>query len=365
LNLCSIKIEFKKRYGIDLGTFLELSLILLIEFSNKFENDLNNNSVSILEIFKYYDKQYIDSFIYLISKPLPEIRKLLSTPKNRTHFPSEYYEMTPLVKFPLIRSGSIITCLHPKLLFRYLEHFIYNQIKAWENSQKEYQKLTKIFEKYIGETLEYYSQNFLTEKEIEMKYGKEGKQIDYIINEPNANIFLDAKSVEMDSIGHTSSSLDTIANKTKSLSTAIEQAFSVLEKIKQKPHSEINPKKKNFLLVVTMKEFNISNGDKLYKLAQKNIDRIIDKYTELIPLQNIYFITIDEFDGLCDLIYQTNQTFEHYLSSAIEEDQAPETRSMFFGMKLEIWRRSLQGILLVKERLEEIINSIDISTTQN
>jgi len=247
---------------------------------------------------------------------------------------------------------------NPQLLNRYFEHFIFDKVKSWD-SQRAYEKFTKVFEKYIEKTLRFYDINLVTENEIQKAYGREGKQIDFVVLEDQSNIYIDAKGVALNDQGMVSHSCDIVTQRAYHLTNAIDQAHDVLRKVEEQGTSGlINLKPNNYILVVTYKEFFISNGKTLENFASDKLQKVLGKYKTQIPLENIYFLTVDEFDLLCDLIQKSGKSFKHFLDIAKLEDSNPDTSSFTLGMKVDSWRRDLDIHDLAKARSEEILDRI-------
>ncbi len=54
----------------------------------------------------------------------------------------------------------------------------------------------------------------------------------------------------------------------------------------------------------------------------------------MIPLENIYFLTVDDFDFLAQAVREGATTFVGALSSAREVDREPQTRQFNFTLHL-------------------------------
>jgi hypothetical protein len=344
----TIKRKFNDNCGIELNLFLDLSLITVFGFLNTDKKSINN------DFFQNFSSKCsqddINNFLALISKPIVEIREVLRQ-KGCQRLASEYFAPSLFIEYPLIQDGDNHFCVHPNLLFRCLENLIYDQIKSW-NDSKSLQKFQQSFESYVGNTMKYYKLFHFTEKQIQDSYGRSGGQIDFVIAESESNVFIDAKGVEMPDQGKVTHSADILKDKSVHIIKAIKQAHEVLNKISEESDKGLlRFKKENFLIVVTFKELNIGNGSMLYEaVAKEKLDKLFSQYKELIPVENMYFVTIDEFDLLCDLAKQEQKELNHYLIKAREDDKEPQTSCFVMGMHLQKWRHNYPVFELAKNR---------------
>lgn len=122
----SIKSNFRDITGLEVQEFVELSSFLLVRFVKKIK------SVKLgwfSPIFPRHEKSKVKSFLNDISLTLDQAREyLLDKSKNRRHS-SEIYEQTPLKRYPLLQIGNKYFPYNLNVLFRGLEHFIYDSVR--------------------------------------------------------------------------------------------------------------------------------------------------------------------------------------------------------------------------------------------
>jgi hypothetical protein len=119
----------------------------------------------------------------------------------------------------------------------------------------------------------------------------------------------------------------------------MEQAQDVASRlhISNVDHPFLTTKQSNFLVVVTYKEINLSNGQAYYEgVAKSAIDEIYAKYTvaPAIPLGNIYFLSIDEFELLSEAVCAKKIGFAEALEKAKVADNDIHTKKFDFSLHL-------------------------------
>ena len=140
--------------------------------------------------------------------------------------------------------------------------------------------------------------------------------------------------------GKTSLDPDFIKGKIKtSAIKAIEQAFASIHELRKvESYKFMNKFNNNYLLVVTYKELFLGNGIEFEQRIGKDFFRKIRKEygDELyIPLQNIYFITVDSLEFWVEMVNKNKITFLDVLRNAIECDSDSSTQKFHFQQHLE------------------------------
>lgn len=353
---------FKEKTGLSIITFLELSLFTLARFLLEDYKTLNPHWYSSAP---RYSSNEVQLFLSNISTNLIDFQTILRQEDDGQRLSSEYYEQTPFISYPLLTNGLNYLCVYSKVLFRCLEHYVYDTLKNWD-ANKFMNKFGGIFESYVERSLMYSGQNYVNEKQIKQFYGAEGNQIDFVVSEQSGNIFIDAKGVEMTYLGKVTHASKIVKDKSRnSILKAIEQSLSVLNKIGTKDAAKeiLNAKENNYLLVVTFKELHLGNGNTFYEaVAKESIDQIFKAYSKnsKIPLENMYFITVDEFDALCEFVNKKYTTFCEVLEKAKADDIHPSTAKFDFSQHLSTWNFPTATPDFVSERLDSLFESITV-----
>lgn len=225
-------------------------------------------------------------------------------------------------------------------------------------------KFGETFERYIENGLSYANVKYVSEDILSRELQGTGSLIDFLINDDDVNILIDAKAVEMAYQGKITHLADIVKDRVKtSVIKAIEQSFGVVSRLKQTRSSNpvIKYKDINFLLVVTYKELYLGNGRNLYDAIAKNkLDKILTKYGNLlqIPLENMYFITIEEFDYLIEMIKLGKTSFKTALMKAKENDSDVMSRKFEFLQHLRSWDENFTAPKYIQDEADRIFSKI-------
>ena len=338
-----IQRTFTGLIGLNTGRFLELCLALLTRFISTNEREISHKWFSTLEHEYSYDE--VSKCLNALSLPVLSIRKKLRGNDSGKRMSEEFYEQSPFVRFPLIRNGNDCICIDYNILFRCLEHFVYDLLRE-ADAQGFMLKYGKLFEQYVGRIINHTGCFCISEKDIKKHSRIPSKVVDYIIVEENANIFIDAKAVEMAYKGKASHSAKIIRDKVKvSVLKAIEQALEVLNQIHTKnlDHDQLVPKEHNYLIVVTYKELYLGRGMSFYNNVSKDkIEQLYSNYNESgkIPPENMFFVTIQEFELLMEYVRSNKTKISECFERVKKDDADPHKSKFVFTQHLWEWKAS-------------------------
>jgi hypothetical protein len=355
--------KFKELVGLDINRFLEISLVTVARFIGESNNILP---------FKWYDnvlneysRDEVDAFLNAVSMPILAVRKKLRLKDNRRRSAQEYFEQTPLMETPLIQTDQGFLCVYPNILYRCLEHFIYDKLRLW-NSQSFMDKFGPLFESYVEKGIKYTKLPYITESEIKMSLGTSQKIVDFIVVDDDANVFIDAKAVEMSYQGKVSHLSEVVKGKSKvSVIKAIRQSHDVIKHLEcsNVKHTILRPTKQNYLLVITFKELYLGNGRTFYEAIGKDeIDSIYREYDGYsnISLENMYSITVDEFDIFIELIKSKKVGLVEGIEKAKKSDKDVRTKKFDFNLHLMEWGKPTDIPQYLVEKSEHMFNKLKI-----
>lgn len=343
---------FREVTGISLNRFLQLSLAFHTAFldggpvrhrvGNKWFGELQHED----------DTDDINIFLRLLSAPFRKMRTALRERDAKTleagrmpRAASEYAEQTPLMQTPLILTGaSDYLVIDPHLLVNCLDNFVYRTLRNF-HVQNFMSHFGVIFEDYVRLAVDFSRLNYRVERDIKLLIGaKQGRNlIDFLIADDNAHVFVDAKAAEMNYRGTvTHDSVELAKLLDTSLLKAIKQANSVIADLVRLNSSDpiFKPSGRNYLLVVTYAKTNIGNGRALAEsVGMATIESVVaDQPAGLqIPIENMYFLTIDEFERLVAQVAMGSIGLVEALERAKLSDANPATRSMMFEQHLATW----------------------------
>jgi hypothetical protein len=333
-----IKIEFHNLTGLSVEIFLELSFVLFTRFSKGEIHIVDQNFFSSL--LKKYSVHEINTFLRAFSKPFPEIKAQVNERSDKKIQAEEYYEQTPFLTFPLVEDGTRFICTEHHVLHRCIEHFIYDRMKIW-NAQKFMNEFGQIFERSVETAIQHSKLPYTTETELKNIFGNKSKLIDFIITDGNSSVFVDAKAVEMAYQGKIAHLCEVVEDKAASILKAIEQANEVMANLSNYTDNPCVLRKtnNNYLIVVTYKDLYLGNGVTFYEgIAKASLDKIRKKYSNGgIPLENMYFLNIDEFELFAEAVANSHIGLVEGLEKAKAADSDAITRKFGFLLHLASW----------------------------
>lgn len=326
---------FRDHIGLEISKFLQFLLVLL----SRFISLENSGELSPLILAKHFkpeigDQNFSDEEVTLFLDSLSITTDNHEKHLKRNNNPSEIYETSAFFKRPLIKTRrNEYLCVHPNVLYRAAESAIYDRLKEIDVSKFNTKFGISVFETYITKGLEYAQLEFWSEADLKKKLGATGKVVDFAIFDEESIILADAKAVEMREHGkvtaiakHIEDCIQTSAIK------AISQALETLNRGK-KTFGDKTP----FLLVVTYKDLHLRSGSFLYEvIAKEKLDALTARFPETnLPPENIFFISIEDFDLLMEALSSRSISLSSFLFKAREENEDPSSEKFALRMFLE------------------------------
>jgi hypothetical protein len=350
----TLRKRFKEIYDIDCEEFLTLTLALLTKFFDRSNHTVDLNWFS--PFFSSFGKSPIEKFLDALSIDISYISHELRKVNQSAGGYEEYYEQTPFTTFPLIKHENKYTCIHPCVLYRRLEYFIYDALKE-DDPSGLMKHFSSIFENYLSIGLKYANLIFVTEKLLKSILPNHIKCVDYVVTDDDANIFIDAKAIEMPYLGKISGNPEIILDKIKgSAIKAVEQANRLNEYLFEVGSEKLPSfKEYSYLLVVTCKELHLGSGASLYEsVGRKKLDEIYQttKSEAVIDPKHTYFISIDQFDYLMSIAKKKKLSLRSLINQVVSDDTLVTTRKFDFSQHIN----SLDDQAIIPEYLEEVVN---------
>ncbi|MDO6514408.1 hypothetical protein [Neptuniibacter sp. 2_MG-2023] len=360
--------QFEKVNKLTLEEFYVLSLWLMIKF------DENNYAIPyqriIIELTPFFDIEKVSKFFKLISVNLKQLEAYLYPLSEQSVSIDAYFAPTALIKKPVFMLSDYITTPHHSLLTKAISEFVLMDFKA-RDSQRFKDKFTPIFEKYVGTVLDESGSTFIPEdvlNDLYKKYNQQGnKVVDYLIKEEDAVIFIDAKGIEPHPKVQVSDNSRILKDKLSSSFThGVQQAFGCASTLKEIGEIEIPKKERCYALVVTHLEFYISNGKRLNDLVDPTLhEKLMEKYGDHIPIENIYFTAIDEFEGIMKICRDSECNLSAFLEFCVQADKNGATGK--FDMRQHIIefvkenalvKRGSIGTAYIKKKQEHLFKKL-------
>lgn len=200
-------------------------------------------------------------------------------------------------------------------------------------------KFGKLFEEYVRKVIDTTELRYFAAKDIKQLMPSDQKSVDFLVIENDAAILIDAKGVEMSLVGRAALHPYEVIRATKdSVMKGIKQAFSVVQNLNRSNLDEkILENKRLYIVVITYKHLFVGNGATFYhSIAKTEIDKLAKEHDaeNLVPIENMFFLSIDEFDLLVESHLATHHSLGSIFEKVIERNSSPLNMSMFFGWSL-------------------------------
>lgn len=347
--LHGLKTIFQDKAGITINEFNALSAII-IAMSMK-GNTIKISVDSFAPMFSSYPKEKIINFLSVISisaDELPSFAKenILTSPLK------EYYSPTSFLYKPFIRDNDNYIQIHPAVTVKSLQHFIYDYLRK-DNPESFMDKFGSVFEDAIKKIIAFHQTKFVAEEELIKALAPGSKVVDFIIQESNANIFIDAKGVELNQKGMITLRSGDISSAIKSsVLKTLKQALTVNEHIHKKEIEQIKAMSNAYIICVTYKDLLLGYGKMIYEsFAKWEMDKIFEDYDPayLIPYENIFCLSYEEFEYLLANCSEYGREISEVLDYAVLLNKDPLTASFFFKKHLEAFFKSLKPSSIVHQ----------------
>jgi|GEM_PF-1187191 len=326
-----IRRAYSKTFGLDIEDALNLSLVLFYYLCSERRASV---SISNFGDLNQHYKSKVGAFLDLLARDSKSLPKYLNAGDKVGRTSWEYFEQTPLIRYPLYKMGNTYWCYSDKVMARALESHYYDIMKGID-ADWFMTEFGAVFERYVEKGLAYSKVKYCDESEIRSVLGAKHKAVDFILNEGGNGILIDAKAVELSYSAKASHRTEIIQGATRnSVLKAVEQAFSVINDIEtqQYNHSIVAPRNSYFLLIITYKELYLTGGEYFYEhIARSECDEISKKYeySMKLPYENIFFLTIEEHEILTAMM-RNGTSISALLERAVGNQKSPETRKYEF-----------------------------------
>ncbi len=358
----TFKREFKQDSGIEVDHFIELSVCLIGRFI--WNNQADNVTASWFDSLQAsYPSGTVKKFLSHISGDIDRVKTHLEqdTGTNR-NISYEIFEQSPLIRYPLLEDNDKYYVYSIILLLHSLQSFIYDTLKA-KSPGAFVSKFGTNFEEYIARGVDYMNLPYKREHTLQQILGG-GKVVDFLIVDDNCNILIDAKGVEMNQLGMVGHRPEVILDKTKtSVMKGIQQGTEVADKLKDICQiDDLQTGHENFLLVVTYKDCYVGNGKTFYEaIGRERVDEIRAGYdTSQLPYENMYFISVDDFDYLVRLVHDGQYGLAEAIKTIREADREPSKSTFLFrqGLKTHFGNGQMQMPAYLEDEFKKIMDTL-------
>lgn len=349
---------FEEKTGMGLADFLDLGFATytaILDGKRRFDLSWFESLLPI------YSNSKITAFLNCISRTVPELRKYCQAlPNARERTRSELFEFPVLTRYPFLRTGRTLECWHPAVFYRGMEGFVHAILS--ESGDDYMDRFSKLFERHVVEEARKMSARFLTEDDMRTWMPSGAKSPDGLLSFPGCNVFIESKAGIFDPsvmcIGHA----ERFAHKTKALQKATSQAWSasVLLRDERRAPPSVLDATRDYLLIVTNKELSASRGTSLAAMYPPDTLTPIDpRATHFLPLENIYVLSIEDFERLAAGTANLQIDLPRFLDDCVEADKAAETSVFYFEQHLHRCKVPRQYSELVTQTLGNMAGRLE------
>ncbi|TDM54071.1 hypothetical protein [Aliivibrio fischeri] len=310
-----LDVSFEKDTGIKLYDFFVISGILISFF-------LKKNSV----LLKYSDllvmlhpAYSIDTIIRVLSVLGGNEREIKSYYEDfRENYgkvrKEEYFAEPKLLKFPLFLLPEGLSTAHSYVATIGISEFVLRTLKN-SNPQSFRQKFTRLFENYMSVVFKENNCSIVKEVDLKQFYKEkqiQGRVVDFLYNDGQNSVFIDAKGVEPKEKALTTDNPALIKNMLRDIHIkGIRQAADCVALLEKSNYAGLANKENRYALIVTHQDFYLSDGIQLkqYFEEKEYQSKVIDVVASRIPEENIHFCSIAELEGilcLCEKLQTVN-----------------------------------------------------------
>ncbi|HEU5238029.1 MAG TPA: hypothetical protein VFU37_12915 [Pyrinomonadaceae bacterium] len=267
---------------------------------------------------------------------------------------------TPLLDAPLIRaiSGHYII-ISPTLLMRSLESGIYRTLRR-KNPGCFHDQFGPIFEKYVSRCLTDAGLKFVNEEQLKAQLPGTAKCVDFLVTEDDCQILIDAKGTEMSGRGRVSQRADLVLRAVKSSAVkAIEQGLATSRRIRSlsSTNALAHGRDEMFLLIVTFDDLFLGSNSDFEAIFGKHLLPGLEREYGSplpIPVEHIFFITIDELERLLARVHAKSAKIGGILRYARTQDASNRTRKFKFQQHLDSFTTQEGRLSMLEKGLEDI-----------
>lgn len=324
---------FEERTGLAPRDFLDLAFAMYCGVS---EGKYTFGPEWFEPLRKIYAPAVIEAFVRATSVDYEGLKQFVrALPNADRHVHSELFEFPALTRYPFLRFNGQLHCWHPMLFFRGMEGFVHSVLSELRTAYIE--PFSRLFERHVlSEARTISSSRFYDETEIRAWLPQESRVPDGLLSFPGCNIFVESKAGLFDEsimcVGHA----ERFAHMTRALRGAVEQGWSASTLLRREGRApeQVMSAAKDFLLIVTNREVNASNGKSL--AAMYPPDTLVPSDPEAadhLPLERVYVLSIEDFERLVHGLPATTP-LPQYLEECVSADADAATAVFCFEQHL-------------------------------
>lgn len=361
--------EFLRLTGVAITDFLALCFGLISQV-------LKRERVEFVEEahFALAEKAYppgaVRAVLAHLSRTTRDFKEWLSSDEVTAVSISDQRLLPPLfLNRPLIDLGKgRYAVIFAPLVMRCIEAVVYRTLRRHDPDWFG-PRFGPLFEAHVAACLRSAGLDFKSEARLQALLPGEGKCVDFLVQEPDADILIDAKGVEVSRLGRLAVSVDAVLRATKDATAkAINQGQETAKRIASAPAASGLPREgvERFILIVTYDDLMLGTGRSFEGTFGGRLTPDLERKHGAplpVPLANVSLFAVDEFELLMARVRAGNTTIAGAIRQAYQRDGVLETRRMFMRQHLaELWLDEPK-LPLLDEALEGAFNRLLVVLT--
>jgi len=341
---CDGDTYFRKSFyevtGLELSNYYRMAsyFVIIASINDGVDSEIFPYKLFILYWVPLIGIEQVKKFLALISLRPDEIRGFIDEYKYNQNVIIEYYEDTPMLRKPALLAKEGVVVLSKKILKAGLVNLVPEILKS--NFKEDYKiAFGKALEVYAAYVFSHYQYNFIDESGIKGIYKKHklnGKSVDFVIQESDGYTFIDCKAIEPAPYIKTTSDPERLRQRLRS---------SFIKGIFQGEHTAFNlleagvfeSWKKLSIIVVVHRDHYLSNGSDVESLIYETLSsELSEEYGWVpIPLNRIYYITIDGLEHLLGVCKKKNVSLNDFIDYCSECDSSFKSKRASIDMHMD------------------------------
>ena len=352
--------KFYEIYGFGLDEYVEMIVSIWIHL-NENQDLIYYNYKELLIQFGHEERTVI-RFLNIISRTKEELKEeLIKQDKAIGHPLLKFGEHTPLFRYPILKNSDDSYMAYNKVLLqRALDLNLFEFVKS-QCGEEGIQEFATNFENYSNELIRNSGANYIREEEIKAKYG--GKQTDFLVEEGELSIMIEAKSVRMSDITRANPTKKTIVNDLKdNVIKAIFQGMELSNKLQEEDNS-----REFALIVVAYDDLHLGTPETAYNYYLKEYCE--QQFEEgnfekgPLPTDAIFLVSIREFEKICIYSKQLGG-FSTIIQAALKDNLKPETKKFTLSMSCPKDIPIDEGLCTIDQNFYDLWEDITIRIKQ-
>lgn len=332
--------SFLEVNGYPINDFFIMSLWILIHAQKA--QTLSYEKL-IMGLTPHFSIQTVIKFLDTIGASLDRLETLLKSSIDTSIQNQAYFAETRMLNHPLIYLEEVAVIPHRTLVTKSLSEFVSKKLRS-ANASAFMQRFSTEFERYVGIVINEYNHENISEREIIDLYeanSLEGKVTDFILTGNQSLVMLEAKGVGPHERVKVLDNPRLIKHRLRDLWEGVRQSFGCLKLMTENRLIDHIRYQERYAVVVTYKDFNISRAKAITdRIAPDLLVKLHEDFGDYIPISNIYFMSINEFEGAMKACSMNNQPLSHFLEYCVIRDSCPETQSFAVSQHISAYMKA-------------------------